>query len=156
MLHFIESAIILAIVVLGGMGSLTGIAVAAALMIGGTEILRELDFLGRHVKVDFATDEQMERGNKERSDFGGRSGNAPYGKRNSGEGGYKGRSNYGGNRDGGNRDGYGQRRDDNSRGRDDYGKRSFSSHGSYGKKDYGKKDASFGGKSKDGYPRKRY
>ena len=120
------------------------------------QALRELDFLGRHVKVDFATDEQMERGNKERSDFGGRSGNAPYGKRNSGEGGYKGRSNYGGNRDGGNRDGYGQRRDDNSRGRDDYGKRSFSSHGSYGKKDYGKKDASFGGKSKDGYPRKRY
>jgi branched-chain amino acid transport system permease protein len=42
---FLESAIILAIVVLGGMGSLTGIAVAAAVMIGGTEILRELQFL---------------------------------------------------------------------------------------------------------------
>ncbi|MDX8432743.1 MULTISPECIES: high-affinity branched-chain amino acid ABC transporter permease LivM [Mesorhizobium] len=42
---FLESAIILAIVVLGGMGSLGGIAVAAAVMIGGTEILRELDFL---------------------------------------------------------------------------------------------------------------
>jgi branched-chain amino acid transport system permease protein len=42
---FLESAIILAIVVLGGMGSLVGIAVAAAVMIGGTEILRELQFL---------------------------------------------------------------------------------------------------------------
>jgi branched-chain amino acid transport system permease protein len=42
---FLESAIILAIVVLGGMGSLGGIAVAALVMIGGTEILRELDFL---------------------------------------------------------------------------------------------------------------
>lgn len=42
---FIESAIILAIVVLGGMGSLGGIAVAAVVMIGGTEILRELNFL---------------------------------------------------------------------------------------------------------------
>lgn len=42
---FLESAIILAIVVLGGMGSLPGIAVAAAVMIGGTEILRELQFL---------------------------------------------------------------------------------------------------------------
>jgi branched-chain amino acid transport system permease protein len=42
---FIESAIILAIVVLGGMGSLTGIAIAALVMIGGTEILRELQFL---------------------------------------------------------------------------------------------------------------
>ncbi len=42
---FLESAVILAIVVLGGMGSLTGIAIAAAVMIGGTEILRELQFL---------------------------------------------------------------------------------------------------------------
>jgi branched-chain amino acid transport system permease protein len=42
---FLESAVILAIVVLGGMGSLVGIAVAAAAMIGGTEILRELGFL---------------------------------------------------------------------------------------------------------------
>ncbi|WP_018430071.1 high-affinity branched-chain amino acid ABC transporter permease LivM [Hoeflea sp. 108] len=42
---FIESAIILAIVVLGGMGSLVGIAVAAVVMIGGTEILREMEFL---------------------------------------------------------------------------------------------------------------
>jgi branched-chain amino acid transport system permease protein len=42
---FLESAIVLAIVVLGGMGSLTGIAIAALVMIGGTEILRELQFL---------------------------------------------------------------------------------------------------------------
>jgi branched-chain amino acid transport system permease protein len=42
---FLESAIILAIVVLGGMGSLVGIAVAATVMIGGTELLREMDFL---------------------------------------------------------------------------------------------------------------
>ncbi len=50
---FIESAIILAIVVLGGMGSLIGIAVAAAVMIGGTEILRELTFLKQVFGPDF-------------------------------------------------------------------------------------------------------
>ncbi|EBV3599896.1 branched-chain amino acid ABC transporter permease [Salmonella enterica subsp. enterica serovar Virchow] len=50
---FIESAIILAIVVLGGMGSLFGIAVAAAVMIGGTEILRELSFLKAIFGPDF-------------------------------------------------------------------------------------------------------
>ncbi len=44
---FMESAIILAIVVLGGMGSMAGVAIAAIAMIGGTEILRELDFLKR-------------------------------------------------------------------------------------------------------------
>jgi branched-chain amino acid transport system permease protein len=42
---FLESAVILAIVVLGGMGSLGGIAVAAIVMVGGTELLRQLDFL---------------------------------------------------------------------------------------------------------------
>jgi branched-chain amino acid transport system permease protein len=42
---FIESATIVAIVVLGGMGSQIGVAVAAIVMIGGTEIMRELDFL---------------------------------------------------------------------------------------------------------------
>jgi branched-chain amino acid transport system permease protein len=42
---FIESAMILAIVVLGGMGSQLGVAIAAIAMIGGTEILRELDWL---------------------------------------------------------------------------------------------------------------
>jgi len=50
---FLESAVILAIVVLGGMGSLTGIAVAAAVMIGGTEILRELQFLKLIFGPDF-------------------------------------------------------------------------------------------------------
>ena len=49
---FMESAIILAIVVLGGMGSLGGIAVAAVVMIGGTELLREMEFL----KVIFGPD----------------------------------------------------------------------------------------------------
>ncbi|MDG4890092.1 MULTISPECIES: high-affinity branched-chain amino acid ABC transporter permease LivM [unclassified Mesorhizobium] len=49
---YLESAIVLAIVVLGGMGSLGGIAVAAFVMIGGTEILRELSFL----KVIFGSD----------------------------------------------------------------------------------------------------
>ena len=42
---FLESATILSIVVLGGMGSQIGVAVAAVAMIGGTEIMRELDFL---------------------------------------------------------------------------------------------------------------
>ncbi len=43
--EFLESATVLAIVVLGGMGSLAGCAIAAVVMIGGTEILRELDWL---------------------------------------------------------------------------------------------------------------
>ena len=38
---FIESAIILAIVVLGGMGSQIGVAIAAIVMIGGFEVFRE-------------------------------------------------------------------------------------------------------------------
>nr|WP_295464608.1 high-affinity branched-chain amino acid ABC transporter permease LivM [Mesorhizobium sp.] len=42
---FLQSAIILAIVVLGGMGSLVGIAIAALVMIGGMEALREMQFL---------------------------------------------------------------------------------------------------------------
>ena len=42
---FIESATILSIVVLGGMGSQIGVVIAAIIMIGGTEALRELDFL---------------------------------------------------------------------------------------------------------------
>jgi branched-chain amino acid transport system permease protein len=50
---FLESAVILAIVVLGGMGSLTGIAIAAAVMVGGTEILRELNFLKQVFGPDF-------------------------------------------------------------------------------------------------------
>ena len=42
---FIESAIILAIVVLGGMGSQIGVVIASVVMIGGIEMLRNLDFL---------------------------------------------------------------------------------------------------------------
>ncbi len=50
---FIESATILAIVVLGGMGSQIGVALAAVAMIGGTEILRELDILKQYFGADF-------------------------------------------------------------------------------------------------------
>ncbi|MCD2183244.1 high-affinity branched-chain amino acid ABC transporter permease LivM [Rhizobium sp. GN54] len=50
---FLESAIILAIVVLGGMGSLVGIAVAATVMVGGTELLREMTFLKAVFGPDF-------------------------------------------------------------------------------------------------------
>ena len=50
---FLESAVILAIVVLGGMGSLFGIAVAAAVMVGGTELLREMSFLKSVFGEDF-------------------------------------------------------------------------------------------------------
>ncbi len=39
---FIESAVILAIVVLGGLGSQIGVVIAAVLLIGGTEVFREL------------------------------------------------------------------------------------------------------------------
>jgi branched-chain amino acid transport system permease protein len=42
---FLESATILSIVVLGGMGSQIGVVIAAIVMIGGTEITRQLDFL---------------------------------------------------------------------------------------------------------------
>jgi branched-chain amino acid transport system permease protein len=50
---FIESATILSIVVLGGMGSQVGVAIAAILLIGGTEIMRELDFLKQIFGPDF-------------------------------------------------------------------------------------------------------
>jgi branched-chain amino acid transport system permease protein len=50
---FMESATILAIVVLGGMGSQIGVAVAAIAMIGGTEALRELDVLKAIFGRDF-------------------------------------------------------------------------------------------------------
>ena len=42
---FWESVLVVAIVVLGGMGSQLGVAIAAFAMVGGTEILRELDWL---------------------------------------------------------------------------------------------------------------
>jgi branched-chain amino acid transport system permease protein len=50
---FIESATILSIVVLGGMGSQVGVAIAAVLLVGGTEIMRELDFLKQIFGSDF-------------------------------------------------------------------------------------------------------
>src|SRR5512141_2612219 len=50
---FLESATILSIVVLGGLGSQIGVAVAAVAMIGGTEIMRELDFLKYVFGSDF-------------------------------------------------------------------------------------------------------
>ena len=43
--NFLESAIILAIVVLGGMGSQFGVAIAAVVLIGGPELLRNLGFM---------------------------------------------------------------------------------------------------------------
>ena len=42
---FLESAQILAIVVLGGMGSLMGVVIASIMLVGGVELLRELDVL---------------------------------------------------------------------------------------------------------------
>jgi branched-chain amino acid transport system permease protein len=50
---FMESAIIVTMVVLGGMGSQLGVAIAAVLMIGGTEIMRELDVLKSVFGNDF-------------------------------------------------------------------------------------------------------
>ncbi|MEO0670603.1 MAG: high-affinity branched-chain amino acid ABC transporter permease LivM [Pseudomonadota bacterium] len=50
---FLESAIILAIVVLGGMGSQIGVAIAAVVLIGGLEVLRDLDFLKTVFGPDF-------------------------------------------------------------------------------------------------------
>ncbi|HVX98426.1 MAG TPA: high-affinity branched-chain amino acid ABC transporter permease LivM [Pseudorhodoplanes sp.] len=50
---FMESAMIVAIVVLGGMGSMIGVAIAATAMIGGTEIMRDLDFLKQIFGNDF-------------------------------------------------------------------------------------------------------
>ncbi|WP_084143515.1 high-affinity branched-chain amino acid ABC transporter permease LivM [Methylocapsa acidiphila] len=50
---FIESATILAIVVLGGAGSQLGVALAALFIIGGSELLRELDWLQHIVGEGF-------------------------------------------------------------------------------------------------------
>ncbi len=50
---FMESAVIVAMVVLGGMGSQFGVAIAAILMIGGTEIMREFDALKAVFGPDF-------------------------------------------------------------------------------------------------------
>ena len=50
---FLESALIIAIVVLGGMGSMVGIAIAALVMLGGIEALRELTILKAVFGPDF-------------------------------------------------------------------------------------------------------
>ena len=50
---FIESATVLAIVVLGGMGSQFGVAFAAVLMVGGFELLRELEWTKQIFGPDF-------------------------------------------------------------------------------------------------------
>jgi len=50
---FNESATVLAIVVLGGMGSQIGVALAAAALIGGFEILRELDWMRQLMAMVF-------------------------------------------------------------------------------------------------------
>ena len=54
---FLELALIVAIVVLGGMGSMVGVAVAAVVMIGGIEIMRQLDFLKQIFGPDFNPDQ---------------------------------------------------------------------------------------------------
>jgi branched-chain amino acid transport system permease protein len=51
--NFSESALVLAIVVLGGMGSMIGVAIAAVVIIGGTELLRELAFLKQIFGAEF-------------------------------------------------------------------------------------------------------
>ncbi|MGH7880878.1 MAG: high-affinity branched-chain amino acid ABC transporter permease LivM, partial [Candidatus Binataceae bacterium] len=50
---FLESATVLSIVVLGGMGSQIGVALAAIAFVGGTEMLRELNFLKQIFGADF-------------------------------------------------------------------------------------------------------
>jgi branched-chain amino acid transport system permease protein len=50
---FLESAIILAIVVLGGLGSQLGVVFASVVMIGGIELLRNLGFLSSIFGPDF-------------------------------------------------------------------------------------------------------
>jgi branched-chain amino acid transport system permease protein len=54
---FNESATILAIVVLGGMGSQIGVALAAVFLIGGFELLRELGFLKDLMATYFGMDD---------------------------------------------------------------------------------------------------
>lgn len=108
--------------------------------------LRDLDFLGRDVKVDFATEEQIARGTKEKGNTGSRYQDGGYRKRNDEdrkdynsrrESGYKSRGsekNYGNRSEGG----YKTRRDD-------------------GKKYSSGKDKGYSGyKSRDGYGKKKY
>ncbi len=50
---FMELALVLAIVVLGGLGSNIGVAIASVVMIGGFELFRNLDFLKQFFGQDF-------------------------------------------------------------------------------------------------------
>lgn len=118
--------------------------------------LRELDFLGRNVKVEFATEEQMARGTKDRSEMEKTRGGGGYPRRDGGKPSYgnKSRENdRGGNYRGGNdKGGYGSRsNDDRSTGRDDYGKRSHSNYGSFGKK-----PGFSASKTQEGFKKKKY
>ncbi len=50
---FIESAIILAVVVLGGMRSQIGVVISAVILVGSSEALRNMDFLKNFLGEDF-------------------------------------------------------------------------------------------------------
>lgn len=54
---FLESAIILSVVVLGGMGSQFGVAIAAVVMVGGPELLRHMAFTEDILGPDFDPNE---------------------------------------------------------------------------------------------------
>lgn len=109
------------------------------------QALRELDFLGRQVKVDFATEEQMSRGSSER---GGNSERSERGSWSQSGPSYR-------------KGGYGQSAPKSREG--GYGRSaSKSSEGGYGRdnsepRSYGKKSTPYAGKRKEGYaPKKKY
>jgi len=106
------------------------------------QALRELDFLGRQVKVDFATEEQMSRGSSERGE------RTERGSWNQSGPSYR-------------KGGYGQSAPKSREG--GYGRSaSKSSEGGYGRdnsepRSYGKKSTPYAGKRKEGYaPKKKY
>jgi ATP-dependent RNA helicase DeaD len=121
--------------------------------------LRELDFLGRNVKVDFATEEQLARGNKDRGESGGNRGGFK-GRRDEGRGGnYRNDRNEGGYKGGNYKSrssegGYKPRTEGSSWGsskRDGgYGAKGFEA------KPYNKDKGYTGAKNKDGFKKKRY
>jgi len=136
--------------------------------------LRELDFLGRDVKVEFATEEQIARGTKDRSEAsprdrggykgrredGGSGSNYRSGGRSEGgykprsEGGYKGRSSEGGYK-GHSEGGYGRSSEGGYKGRSsEGGYKGRSSEGGYKPRRDG--GSSYSGKDKGGYPKKKY
>jgi len=135
--------------------------------------LRELDFLGRDVKVDFATEEQIARGTKDRAEsagprnrggykgrredggsgsnyrggnYKGRSAEGGY-KGHSAEGGYKGRTSEGGYKGRSSEGGYGHSSEGG-------GYKGRTSEGGY--KPRKDSSSSYSGKDKGGYPKKKY